>query len=151
MDAEHRRLEEARVGEDPAMKIPLIAAASLLCLNAGATAGPYDGSTPMRCAIQTAMICDNPTICVRGTAATVNLPPVLVVDVPNRLISGAATGRTIKIMSVDHGPGKLILRGLDVQTLGVAWDLVVDETSGAMAAAVISRGGYLMFGGCSMP
>jgi hypothetical protein len=97
------------------------------------------------------MVCDDPSTCVRGTAATVNLPPVLVVDVPKRLISGAATGRTIRITGVDRGAGKMILRGVDVQTLGMAWDLVVDEASGAMSGAVLSQGGYLVFGRCSAP
>jgi hypothetical protein len=114
-------------------------------------AAPYDGSVAMKCSIQTVMVCNDPSMCVRGTAATVNLPPVLTVDVANALITGAATGRTVKIMSVDRGPGKLMLRGLDVQTLGIAWSLVVDETSGAMSASVLSQGGYLMFGRCAAP
>jgi hypothetical protein len=128
-----------------------MAAALLLCVGTAGAAGPYDGSTTMKCAIQTVMVCNDPSMCVRGTAATVNLPPVLVVDVPNRLIGGAVTGRTVRITSVDRGAGKMMLRGLDVQTLGVAWDIVVDETSGAMSGAVLSQGGYLVFGGCSAP
>jgi hypothetical protein len=81
----------------------------------------------------------------------VNIPAVLVVDVDKRLISGAATGRTIQITAVDRGAGKMMLRGLDVQTLGIAWDVVVDEASGGMAGAVLSQGGYLLFGRCSTP
>jgi hypothetical protein len=38
-----------------------------------------------------------------------------------------------------------------VQTLGIAWDLVVDEKSGSMAGAVLSQGGYLLFGRCAAP
>ena len=133
------------------MKIVLIAAASLLSFTPGATATPYAGPTAMKCTIQTVMICNEPSTCVRGTAATANLPAVLNVDVANKLISGAATGRTIRIMSIDHGAGKMMLRGLDVQTLGIAWDLVVDEKSGTMAGAVLSQGGYLLFGRCAAP
>jgi hypothetical protein len=129
----------------------LLAAAWLATPNVDAAAQPYDGSTTMQCAIQTVMVCNDPSMCVRGTAATVNIPPVLMVDVANRLISGAATGRTIRITAVDRGAGKTMLRGLDVQTLGIAWDLVVDEASGAMAGAVLSQGGYLVFGRCSAP
>jgi hypothetical protein len=116
-----------------------------------AVAQPYDGSRPMSCAVQTVMVCNDPAMCVRGTAATVNIPRVLLVDVPNRLISGAATGRTIQITAVDRGAGKTMLRGLDVQALGIAWDIVVDEASGAMVGAVLSQGGYLVFGRCSPP
>ncbi|HEY7518835.1 MAG TPA: hypothetical protein VIE36_11140 [Methylomirabilota bacterium] len=132
------------------MKIVLIVAA-LLLFGSEAAAGPYAGATAMKCTIQTVMVCNEPSTCVRGTAATVNLPPVLTVDVGNKLISGAATGRTVQIISIDRGAGKMMLRGLDVQTLGIAWDLVVDEKSGSMAGAVLSQGGYLLFGRCAAP
>ena len=48
----------------------------------------------MKCTIQTVMVCNDPSTCVRGMAAAVNLPPILTVDVPNKVIkviSGAAT------------------------------------------------------------
>jgi hypothetical protein len=118
-------------------------------LGGDALAQPYDGSTTMQCAVQTVMVCNDPAMCVRGTAATVNIPAVLAVDVGNRVIGGAATGRTIRITAVDRGAGKLIIRGVEVQTRGIAWDLVVDEASGAMTGAVLSQGGYLVFGRCS--
>ena len=131
------------------MRILINTVLGVLIGSGAVAAAPYDGSVAMKCSIQTVMVCNDPSMCVRGTAATVNLPPVLTVDVANALITGAATGRTVKIMSVDRGPGKLMLRGLDVQTLGIAWSLVVDETSGAMSASVLSQGGYLMFGRCA--
>ena len=133
------------------MNIVLIVAAWLLVFSSGAAAAPYAGTTTMKCSIQTVMVCNEPSTCVRGTAATVNLPPVLTVDIANKLISGAATGRTVQIISIDRGAGKMMLRGLDVQTLGIAWDLVVDEKSGSMAGAVLSQGGYLLFGRCAAP
>ena len=133
------------------MNIVLIVAAWLLVFSSGAAAAPYAGTTTMKCSIQTVMVCNEPSTCVRGTAATVNLPPVLTVDIANTLISGAATGRTVQIISIDRGAGKMMLRGLDVQTLGIAWDLVVDEKSGTMAGAVLSQGGYLLFGSCATP
>jgi hypothetical protein len=133
------------------VSILVLAAAWLAGASTDAIAQPYDGSTTMNCAVQTVMVCNDPSMCVRGTAATVNIPPVLVVNVADRLISGAATGRTIRITSVDRGAGKIMLRGLDVQTLGIAWDLVIDETSGSMSGAVLSQGGYLVFGRCSAP
>lgn len=89
---------------------------------------------------------------MRGTAATVSLPPVLVVDVGNRLISGARSGRTARITSTGQGPGKLMIAGQEVETLGNMWGLVVDEQTGAMSGAVLSHGGgFLMFGACTGP
>lgn len=110
-------------------------------------APPYDGSKPMQCAIDTVMVCSDPSVCVRGTAETINLPPALNVDVGQRIISGAATGRTIKITSVNREGGRLLIAGSE--TAG-SWNVAVVEDSGAMSSAVIVRnGGFLMFGRCS--
>ena len=110
-------------------------------------APPYDGSKPMQCAIDTVMVCSDPSVCVRGTAQTVNLPPALNVDVGQRVISGAATGRTIKITSVNREGGRLLISGSE---LAGSWNMAVAEDSGDMFSAVIVRnGGFLMFGRCS--
>ena len=124
-----------------------------VALLAGATtayAAPYDGSTPMKCAIETVMICSDPSVCVRGTAATALLPSVINVDVAGRALRGDAAGRVVTIVSVGHGAGRLLLHGEEVKMSGTAWNVVVDETSGAMTGAVLShQGGYLVFGACS--
>ena len=91
-------------------------AAGLLAVAASASAAPYDGSTPLKCAIETVLICSDPSICVRGTAQTVSLLSILTVDVGRSLVSGDASGRTIRITAVGHGAGRLMLHGeqLDV-------------------------------------
>lgn len=114
---------------------------------AASAAPPYDGSKPMQCAINTVMVCSDPSVCVRGTAATINLPPVLNIDVGQRVISGAATGRTIKITSVDRDAGRLLISGSES---GGSWNVAIVEDSGAMVSAALTRvGGFLMFGTCS--
>src|SRR5262245_27340801 len=111
---------------------------------------PFDGSVPLKCAIQSVMSCNSPAGCVSGTAQTVLLPPVITVDVGKRLISGAATGRTAKITSADQGAGKLMIAGQDLQTLGNMWGVVIEQKSGAMSGAMLSHGGgFLMFGACT--
>src|SRR5262249_17878001 len=98
------------------------------------------------------MSCRDPAVCVRGTAKTVLLPSVLTVDVGARVIGGAASGRTARITSTGQGPGKLMIAGQDVGTLGNMLGLVVDDKPGAMAGAVLSHsGGFLMFGSCTAP
>jgi hypothetical protein len=123
---------------------------SLLLLAAAVNASaapPYDGTKPMQCAIETVMICSDPTVCVRGTAQTVNLPQVLNVDVDKKLISGAATGRTIKIAWVNRQAGRLLVGGSE---LGGGWTMAVAEDTGAMSSAVISRAsGFILFGSCT--
>ena len=113
-------------------------------------AGPYNGSAPLKCRVETAYACSDPTNCIRGTADTVLLPPVLLVDVSRRLVSGDKAGRTTKIVAVSHAEGRMLLHGEEAESGGNAWNVVIDETSGAMTGAVLSRvGGYLMFGACS--
>jgi hypothetical protein len=104
----------------------------------------------MKCAIETVMICSDPSVCVRGTAATALLPPVIAVDVPNRRLGGDAAGRTIKIVSVGRGSGRLLLHGEEVVMSGTAWNVVIDETSGVMTGASLTQaGGFLVFGTCA--
>jgi hypothetical protein len=127
-------------------RIGLIAVLLAVAITAGA-APPYDGSKPMQCAISTVMVCSDPSVCVRGTAATVSLPPVLNVDVGQKVISGAATGRTIKITSVEREGGRLLLAGSES---GGSWNVAIVEASGAMSSvALVRNGGFLMFGTCS--
>ena len=115
-----------------------------------AVAAPLDGSAPMQCSIQTVMVCNDPAMCSRGTAATVNFPPTIKVDVGGRVVSGAASGRTAKITSVGRGNGRLLVHGEEMGTGGIAWNVVIVEASGAMSGAVLSYGGgFLMFGACS--
>jgi|SRR5215467_9804719 len=116
-----------------------------------AWAAPFDGSAPMRCAIKTVMVCNDPSVCVRGTSATVNLPPVLVVDVANKIVGGSAIGRTVKMVSVGHDGGRLLLHGVENGIAGISWSMVVAEDSGNMSASVLGHGGggYILFGACS--
>jgi hypothetical protein len=136
-----------------ALRTLMIATAMVLVL-AGVSLGfaaPYDGSTPMNCAVKTVMACSGPESCVRGTADTVVLPRVLVVDVNQRLVSGDRAGRRVKITAVGRGGGRLMLHGEEIEIGGVAWNVVIMEASGEMTGAVLTEpGGYLMFGTCSV-
>lgn len=122
----------------------------LLAVAVPAAAGPpYDGSRPLQCAIKTVMVCSDPSVCVRGNAATINLPPVLDLDldVGQKLISGAATGRMIKITSVGREAGRLLMAGSET---GGSWNMAIVEDSGAMSGvALVRNGGFLMFGTCA--
>ena len=129
----------------------LVAPAIALSLIAStAYASPYDGSLPMSCALQTVMMCGEPLSCVRGTAASALLPPVIKIDVAERTLRGDAAGRVVKIVSVGHGGGRLVLHGDEVAMSGTAWNVVVEEKSGALTGAVLTYvGGYLVFGSCA--
>jgi len=133
------------------MKALAVIAVVLTGVCPAAAAPPYDGSTPMHCAIKTVMACSGPDSCVRGTADTVVLPHVLAIDVNQRLVSGDRAGRTVKITAVGHGGGRLMLHGEEIEIGGRAWNVVIIETSGEMTGAVLSEpGGYLVFGTCAV-
>src|SRR5262249_861481 len=59
------------------MRAGVVVCALLVSVYAAQAAPVYDGSAPMQCAIKSVMVCDDPSICVRGTAQTVSLPSVL--------------------------------------------------------------------------
>jgi hypothetical protein len=123
------------------MKAAVLVALLLASPCVALAAAKYDGSAPMKCTIEAVFVCPEAALCTRGTAQTVSLPPVVTVDVANRVISGAATGRTAQITAVGRGAGQL---------LGKAWGLNVNEDNGTMSGAVLSPvGGFLMFGACS--
>jgi hypothetical protein len=129
---------------------PLWFAVALLAGVATAHAAPYDGSVAMNCRIEAVLVCSDASGCVRGTAASVLLPSVLKVDVPGRKLSGDKAGRTIRIVSVGHGPGRLVLHGEEVEMSGTAWNIVIDQKSGELRGAVLPHvGGYLAFGSCA--
>ena len=65
------------------------------------------------------MICSGSKNCVRGTAQTAVLPPVLTLDVSQRLVRGAVAGRTIMIASVSRAGGRLLLQGEEVGMNGI--------------------------------
>ncbi len=129
--------------------IGVAAAALLITVPSAEAQARCDGSTAMKCAVKTVMVCE-PDICVLGTADTVLLPRVMLVDVPGRLVTGATSPRKVKIVSVGHGSGRLMLHGEEPYLGGTGWNVAVDEASGEMVGAVLTRtGGYIMFGTCS--
>ena len=132
------------------MKLLCVAVTWLLGVATSHAAPPYDGSAPMNCRIQAVMICSDGQGCVRGTAETALLPPVVKVDVPARRLGGDAAGRVVKIVSVGHGGGRLVLHGEEIETAGTAWNVVIDEKKGDLTGAVLGYvGGYLVFGSCA--
>jgi hypothetical protein len=132
------------------MKVGVLVLASFVFVSSAVAAPPYDGSETMNCGINAVMACSGPESCVRGTADTVVLPHVLVIDVNQRLVSGDRAGRTVKITAVGHGGGRLLLQGEEIEIGGRAWNVVIMEDSGALTGAVLSEpGGYLMFGSCT--
>ena len=113
------------------MKAVIFIAALLISVSTADAAPSYDGSTPLKCAIQTVTVCHDASGCVRGTAQTINFPSAVTVDVGNRLISDSTIGRAARISSVAHAAGRLMLHGQEVETLGSGFRVVRPRACGA--------------------
>ncbi len=131
------------------MKAIGLAVALLLASGTTAAFAASDGSAPSRCTIQTVVLCKDASACTRGSAAVAGLPPVVMVDVPGRCLTGEGGARTVAIVSVGHAGGRLMLHGQEIEA-GTAWNVVIEDATGAMTGGVLTRtGGYLVFGTCS--
>jgi hypothetical protein len=111
-------------------------------------AAPYDGSAPLLCAVITVLECMPTGECQRGTAESVNIPPFVTVDVPQKMLRAAdATNRTSSITSREHLNGRMILQGVEG---GRGWNMVIAEDTGKMSATVVEdAAGFVIFGACT--
>src|SRR5262249_19222113 len=110
-------------------------------------AGKADGSVPLVCVPLSVTECGADDECQRGTAASVNLPQFLRVDINAMTIRAVEEGRESTIGSLTRVNGKLILQG--VQGMH-GWTLIIAEDTGHMSATISRAGeGYIIFGSCT--
>lgn len=112
------------------------------------TATPYDGSAPLLCAVITVLECAPTGECHRETAAGVNIPQFVTVNVPQKVLRAADdSGRTSAITSREHFNGSMILQGAQG---GRGWSVAISEATGTMSASVVEEGvGFVIFGACT--
>jgi hypothetical protein len=102
---------------------------------------------PLVCVPLAVTECGAEDECQRGSAASVNLPHFLRVDVNGMTIRAVEEGRESPIGSLAHVEGKLILQGVQ-GTHG--WTLIIAEDTGQMSATIASpAAGYIIFGSCT--
>src|SRR5262245_56947594 len=108
-----------------------------------AAAGVADGSVPLVCVPLSVTECGADDECQRGSAASINLPQFLQVNVQAMTIRAVEQGRQSPIGSVAHQQGKLILQGVDGMH---GWTLIIAEDSGLMSATIAgATAGYIIF------
>ena len=127
--------------------------AALLAIGSAgaAAAAPFDGSKPFTCALIDAASCEPGSQCTRDSAAAINLPQFVTVDVQQRTIAGESTDGAVstKIDVVGQAGDLLVLEG--VQDL-VSWTINIGRSSGKMSlAAVGDQVGFVVFGACIAP
>ena len=115
----------------------------------GGAAGKHDGSVPLLCAPTVVTECGPDGDCQRRTAASVNLPQFMKVDVKAMKVLSEETGRDSPIRNVEHVDGSLIIQG---GQNGRGWTMTIAEDTGSMSAAVTAPGeGFIVFGACAVP
>jgi len=120
-------------------------------------AGPFDGSAPLTCALQTVAECDRENECYPVTLDMVNLPDFFHVDFAARQIGAAGArrvGHTTPVERVENLGGRLLLQGGDLSegnpNGGIGWSIIVDEESGRMSLSGVTLDFSLVAKGACM-
>ena len=114
------------------------------------SAGEFDGSKPLLCAVIETFECGPGDDCQRGTAQSINIPLFVRVNFTEKTISGTRPDgemRTTDIQNMDRIDGRLILQG--VQN-GKAWSMIIMESTGMMTVTASDvQAGFVVFGACT--
>ena len=114
------------------------------------SAGDFDGSIPLICAVVETIECRENGNCKNGTADSINIPQFLKVSFKSKTITGKkAEGevKTTEIENMERSDGKLILQGTQTNK---GWSMVIDEANGKMVlTASDSQVGFVVFGACT--
>jgi hypothetical protein len=126
--------------------VPITLALLIGLLFASAAHAGFDGSKPFLCAITETVTCNEAGDCERGSAADVNLPDFVTVDVPGKMLREHGDGdRSSPITSSQTIGGELVLPGVQDH----AWSAIVTPQGRFRASAAGGEGGFLLFGVCT--
>jgi hypothetical protein len=132
-------------------QVGMILAAAGMCLapHGVQAAGKFDGSVPMLCVPTVVTECGADGDCRRGTAASVNLPEFLKVDLKAMKVYAEGMGRESPIRNLEHLDGTLIIQG---GQNGRGWTMTITEETGKMSSTISTEGeGFIIFGACTLP
>lgn len=111
------------------------------------SAGQFDGSVPLLCAVIQVVECDADGECYPVQPEIANIPRFLKINFKNKTISGTEeSGRkgTSQIKNIDRAKGNMILQGSEN---GRGWTMVISEETGKMSATVSDdQAGFVIFG-----
>jgi hypothetical protein len=130
------------------LAVLLVAAAVGLAPCCVEAAGKFDGSVPMLCVPTVVTECGTDGDCKRGTAASVNLPEFLKVDLKAMKVYAEGTGRESPIRNLEHLNDTLIVQGGQD---GRAWSMTIAEGTGRMSSTISTHTeGFIIFGACTL-
>lgn len=108
-----------------------------------ASAADFDGSKTLQCVPTDMFECTRGVGCERATAEEINIPHFLEVDFSKKRVSGTVKGKpdTSKFEKLPTEHGRTTLHGLEG---GMAWIMVIDQSSGkmSMSIATSTHGGH---------
>lgn len=133
------------------MKIRSIAAAAALLSAAASPAGAaLDGTQPLMCAPTDIVSCEEGRPCGKETPASLNVPPVLRLDLAKGQITGTRPNGAALAAAIDkvqHVEQRMVLQGVES---GVMWGMLIAEDSGEMTlTAAGEKVGFVAFGTCA--
>ena len=111
------------------------------------TAGQFDGSVPLLCAVIQVVECAGGGECYPVQPEVANIPRFLKINFKKKTISATEdSGRkeVTKIKNIEHANGKVVLQGSEN---GRGWTMVISEETGKMSATVSDdQVGFVVFG-----
>ena len=122
-----------------------------------ASAGGFDGSKLLMCALFDVVECTAEGNIDKLTPEDVDLPLFFIIDFKEKKIRPAKESlsrRTSKIERITHIQGKLILQGADsgIENVrdGLGWSLAISEVTGKMIITASGDDvGFVVFGACT--
>ena len=138
----------------------MLMSTALLCvvfIPLSVTAGEFDGSQTLYCALMDSVQCLPGGECQDLEAEEVNLPNFIVIDFKKEKITipeVRGNKRTSKIENKKQVDGKLMIQGAEDGAEGVkdglAWSIAINETTGKMVITGSGDGvGFVIFGACT--
>jgi len=136
------------------MSSSIKAALAALLLTAGfspmAMAADYDGSKPLICAAQEAVICHADVDCKRGTVESLGVPQFFWIDTAAKTMTERGPDgqmRSGTVQTVALGPTHMIVQGTK-DNLG--WSGTISKTSGKLTLTGSDGAlGLVVFGACT--
>ena len=144
------------------MRIPTIPglAVAIGCLfSVPASAGDFDGSKELLCAVMDIIECVPGGKCMEVTSEEVGIPTFLRTNFKDKKLSATfadGTKRISPIVNLKKIDGKVFLQGaedgIEGARDGLAWSLAIDEQDGKMVLTASGHAvGFAMFGACTLP
>ena len=124
-----------------------------------ASAGNFDGSKELICAVMDLVECQPGGKCQQVTNEEVGIPHFFRIDFKKKKISATfadGSSRSSTVENFEKIDGKVIIQGaedgIEGERDGLGWSLAIAEDTGKMVLSAAGDAvGFVMFGACTLP